>query len=372
MSFSGHESEASERAPSLSLGERRTGAALLRRYKSRIAAAATEQFLEWHPDWILKFGEAAATKGREDAAYHVEFLAGALETGEPEALVGYVAWLIDVLGARGIGPDAVAESLTLVGNEAVHLVDGSTRHLLQGILNAGIARTRGAPLLATGAAEPGAEAPLATAATTFLHALLIGERQAALGIAREALRTAPRATDVYVDVFQRSLEEIGRRWQLNRITVAQEHMATAIVQFVLAQLYSSMVRTGPSRGVALVTGVEGELHQVGANLVADALEMDGWRVRFLGTNVPHEGIVEAASEMKAGIVAISATMLFNVDPVARLVESVREMRGSAVPRILVGGGAFRHAPRLWRDVGADASALDVRGACAAARGDAPQ
>ena len=326
----------------LPLRERRAGAALVRRQKSRIAVSATERFLERHPDWVSRLGDAAGVRGREDAAYHVDFLAGALETGEPAAFVGYVAWLLEVLGARGIGPDAVAESLALVGEEASRSVEGAVRQLLQEILDAGIARTMSAPELDAGSGS-GEVFPLASAATTFLHALLLGERQAALGIAREALRVAPQATDVYVEVFQRSLEEIGRRWQLNRITVAQEHMATAIVQFVLAQLYSSLVRSGPSRGVALVTGVEGELHQVGANLVADALEMDGWRVRFLGTNVPHDGIVEAVREMKTGMIAISATMLFNVDPVARLVESVREIKGSAVPRILVGAGALaRH------------------------------
>ena len=351
----------------LALRDRRAGARQLRAQKTEIAARANEAFLARHPEWTARYGDLATKRGVEDAAFHVEFLAGALETGEAAAFTDYVAWLLDVLQSRGIPADAVVESLELVGREALAVLTDDTRTSLEGMLGAGIARAQADETRVTAAEEPIEESSLAKAYRTFLQSLLQGERQAALGIAREALRVAAHPTDVYVEVFQRSLGEIGRRWQLNRITVAQEHMATAIVQFVLAQLYSSLDRSAPVRGNALVTGVEGELHQVGANLVADALELDGWRVHFLGTNVPHDGIIEAAAEMKADVVGISATMIFNVDPVARLVEGVRGMKRGRPPRVLVGGGAFRSAPNLWKDVGADGSARDVRGACEIAR-----
>ncbi|MDB4908193.1 MAG: cobalamin B12-binding domain protein [Gemmatimonadetes bacterium] len=350
----------------VALRERRAGARQLRARKLQIATRANDAFLARHQDWSDRYGDVARTRGTEDAAYHLEFLAGALETGEAAVFVDYVAWLLEVLGSRGIRSESVVESLELVGHGALLLLDGDARESLQEMLDAGVARARAGTTPAAGADQPTDESPLANASRAFLHALLQGERQGALGIAREALRVAAHPTDVYVELFQRSLTEIGRQWQLNRITVAQEHMATAIVQFVLAQLYSALDRSAPTRGSALITGVEGELHQVGANLVADALELDGWRVHFLGTNVPHDGIVEAAAAMKADVVGISATMIFNLDPVARLVESVRGMKGAA-PHILVGGGAFRTAPNLWKDVGADGSASDVRGACAIAR-----
>ena len=349
------------------LRERRVGARQLRAQKTRIATRANELFLSRHPEWRVRYGDVATKRGIEDAAFHVEFLAGALETGESAALIDYMTWLLDVLGSRGIAPELVVESIELVGLEALWLLEGPARTSLELMMAAGVASARTKPDPVPVGEEPINESPLANASRTFLNALLLGERQGALGVAREALRVAAHPTDVYVELFQRSLGEIGRRWQLNLITVAQEHMATAIVQFVLAQLYSSLDRSAPVRGNALVTGVEGELHQVGANLVADALELDGWRVHFLGTNVPHDGIVAAAAEMKADIVGISATMLFNVDPVARLVESIRGNQRGNGPRILVGGGAFRNAPVLWKDVGADGSARDVRAACTVAR-----
>ncbi len=351
----------------LTLRERRAVAAILRREKLRIATAANQASLLRHPEWLVRFANSAVKSGIEDDAYHVEFLAGAFESGEPGAFDDYVGWLLEVLSARGIDGTAIAECLDTVGSEVGNVVDGAARDVLARLVQGGIARAR--DVGAAGVVSVESSQPLASAAAMFLRALLQGERQGALGIARAALRVAAHPTDVYVDVFQTSLVNIGRMWQLNTITVAQEHMATAIVQFVLAQIYGSMDRTAPSRGTALVTGVEGELHQVGANLVADVLELDGWNVRFLGTNMPHDGIVDAAMAMKVDLLAISATMLFNIDPVARLVDEVRTRCISNAPRILVGGGAFRSAPHLWNEIGADGYARDVRGACAVARGE---
>src|SRR5689334_23078788 len=117
----------------------------------------------------------------------------------------------------------------------------------------------------------------------FLQAILGGDRRAALSVANDALASGATVQGLYEEVLQASLDEVGRLWETNRITVAREHMATAVVQHVMAHLYSQIPPAAEARGSAIVTGVEGELHQVGAHMVADVLESDGWRVMFLGT-----------------------------------------------------------------------------------------
>ena len=163
------------------------------------------------------------------------------------------------------------------------------------------------------------------------------------------------------------LDAEARRWEANEITVAQEHTATAIAQYVLALLYERLRPEEIRRGKAVITGVEGELHQVGANMVADALEADGWDVRFLGTNMPHEGILKVVQEHEADVVGISATMLFNLPNVRRLVAEVKQGSGEKV-RVVVGGGAFRSAPKVYVEMGADGSAPGLREAINLLRG----
>ena len=350
----------------LSLAERRAAAAALRSRRDAIAGVANMALTARHPAWRQPAAandapNDTAVANALDAARHIDFLAGALEVGETKAFVDYVAWLSTMLAAWGVVRNVAADSLALIRPGTLMSVEGAARTALDHLLQAGVARARAA------------QDPVATSAPgsdpAFLRAILAGDRSSALREARAALRASTLSTGVYIDLFQKGLTEVGARWQDNRITVAQEHLATATAQFVLAQLQASVDHWSPRRGVALITGVEGERHQVGANLVADALEADGWEVRFLGSDMPHAGIVEAAHALSADLIGVSATMLYSVNATARLIEDLRGARRLQTPRILVGGGAFRAAPKLWREVGADDYAADVRQVGAAARGE---
>jgi methanogenic corrinoid protein MtbC1 len=178
-------------------------------------------------------------------------------------------------------------------------------------------------------------------------------------VAREALRAGASLRDLYVDVFQAALYEVGARWEANRLSVAQEHIATAVTQYVMAQVYEAPERQGEPRGTIVLTGVEGELHHVGAVMVGDLLEAAGWEVRFLGTNLPLTGILEVVRDTAPTHLGISVTMLFNVPAVRRLIAAVRSELAQRLT-ILVGGGAFRSHPELWRQVAADGFAPDLR------------
>ena len=87
----------------------------------------------------------------------------------------------------------------------------------------------------------------------------------------------------------------------------------------------------------------------------------------LGTNTPFAGVLDAVEEHQAEILGISATVLSNVPNVVRLVESVRAKAGRPI-RILVGGSAFRSAPLLYREIGADGCGFDLRSALALVNG----
>ena len=193
----------------------------------------------------------------------------------------------------------------------------------------------------------------------FLQAIVEGRRRDALAVAREALHEGMSTADLYVQIFQAALYEIGTLWEQGRISVAQEHLATATVQYVIAQVYAQLPMPPATRGNAIITGVQGEFHQVGANLVADLLEADGWNVRFLGTNMPHRGIIAAIQEIPTALLGISTTMLFNLPHVRELVRDVRETLGALAPRIVVGGGAFRLYPGFCAEIGVDGPAADV-------------
>ena len=192
------------------------------------------------------------------------------------------------------------------------------------------------------------EGRLAAERRLYLQAVLRGQREAAMGIVTASLKAGHPVLDLYLKILQPVQYEIGRLWERNAISVAEEHMATAITQSVMARLYPLVPQERqPCRGRMVLTGVEGEMHQVGANMVADVVEIHGWEVRFLGTNLPHEGILRVIEEQRPDVVGVSATMLFNLPRVRSLIEAVRALPIPR-PRILVGGAAFRTAAGAWR------------------------
>ncbi len=219
-------------------------------------------------------------------------------------------------------------------------------------------------------AWPDAAGPLSPACLLYVDAAVSGLREKALDIARGAVGDTESPDEVYVDLFQAALYEVGRRWQNTGLTIAEEHMATATTQFILSVLHEELPRAPGHRGTAVVTGVVGEQHVVGASIVADVLDADGWDVRVLGSDLPHESILTAVDSNQADLLAISVTMSEGVASARDLVALVREIT-TTTPRIIVGGAAFRRDPQLWRDVGADGFAADARGVAELARGRRP-
>lgn len=347
----------------MNLEQRGVLAEALRANKGAIAEEVTDEFLRRHPDWTARYGARARTYGLEDAAFHVEFLAGAIASGTPNAYADYGRWTAAVLAARKIAPEFVVENLEQVGHAIQRHLTPEQRQVAQPYVEAGV---RGASQAAQPQQAGGDRAALASAREVFLQAILQGDRRAARTVAIEAVRAGHALLDVYVDVFEESLYEVGRRWERGDITVAQEHMATAVAQVVLAQLYD-VIESGPgTKGSVVLTGVQGELHQIGPHIVSDALEADGWSVRFLGSNVPVSGVLGAIEEVDADVLGVSATMLFSMPQVVALVGAVRARFGER-PRILLGGAAFKHSPELWRELGADGYAPGVREAVQLAR-----
>lgn len=204
-------------------------------------------------------------------------------------------------------------------------------------------------------------------AGSYLEAILAGRRQDALDIALGAIGRGADVRDVYVDVLQEALYEVGRLWEANRIPVSTEHLATAITQLVLARIYERLPRPEAVRGRLVLTGVEGEHHQVGGLMVSGGLESDGWDVRFLGTNVPVPVVLAAISEHRPEVLGISCTLRQNLPKVSFLIGTVRATFQESAPRVLVGGGAFRTDPGKASEAGADAWAPDMKAAIGVAR-----
>ena len=263
-----------------------------------------------------------------------------------------------MLAARGITAHTLEENLTQLEKHLSQVLLPNELDIVSSFLTKGRDTCR--ELESPSNTQPPHEGGLDLTRSVFLAAILRGQRKSALTIVNEALRAGHSHVDIYVNVFTDALHRIGKLWEMNKITVAQEHMATSITQYAIAAIYPRLVPEVIDRGRMVVTGVSGELHQIGANLVADTMEAKGWNVQFLGSNVPHSSVIAAVEESSANVLCISTTIVANLPSVVELVEAARSKLRDRAPRIVLGGAAYLLAPQFGQELGAEEAVTDLR------------
>jgi MerR family transcriptional regulator, light-induced transcriptional regulator len=146
---------------------------------------------------------------------------------------------------------------------------------------------------------------------------------------------APHFVERVVAPFMR---RVGEEWHAGRLSPAHEHLATAAVQRVVVRVLGTLGDTngGPA---FLIAAPAGERHEIGALLASSVAASEGWRVVYLGADLPAADIAAAAITTNARAVGLSVVF---VDDAAKVVEEVRAIRRrlpASVPLLVGGSGA---------------------------------
>jgi methanogenic corrinoid protein MtbC1 len=177
----------------------------------------------------------------------------------------------------------------------------------------------------------------------YLSALLAGEKGKCIETVNGLLEKGVTIYDLYLHLFQQSMYQVGELWEQNRISVAVEHLATAITESLLTLVYPLIFSAEHVGRKAVVSCVASEYHQLGGKMVADIFELNGWDGYFLGANTPPEELLKLIQEKKPDLLGLSLSIYINMENLYRVLELVR---GSFrdLP-VLVGGQAFRWGGR---------------------------
>jgi len=160
------------------------------------------------------------------------------------------------------------------------------------------------------------------------------------------------------------LDELGERFSRGDAFVPELLMAARAVKAGLEELRPALAEadTAP-RGRVVIGTVQGDLHDIGKNLVAMMLEGAGFRVVNLGVDVRPEAFVQAARESHADLVCMSALLTTTMPNMEATIRALREQGLSC--RTMVGGAPV--TPRFAARVGADGYSDDAPGAVLMAR-----
>jgi methanogenic corrinoid protein MtbC1 len=207
---------------------------------------------------------------------------------------------------------------------------------------------------------PEQPAPMDGAGTAKLlwRAVLAGDEFAAGDVVVRALGAGVDPESILLDAIGGVQRRVGAEWAANRLTVAQEHAATAINDKVITTFGYVLGGRKADRGRITVACVDGEWHSMPARLLAEVLKLRGFDVDYLGAQVPAPHLIAHLHRSAPDAVALSSSIATRL-PVAHA--TITACQAAATP-VIAGGAAFGQDGRYARLFGTDAWAPNARAA----------
>lgn len=172
----------------------------------------------------------------------------------------------------------------------------------------------------------------------YLNALLAGDLGRCAGIVDVLRSRGIPEGDIYVDLLQPSMYRIGELWAEEQISIAVEHEATAITKRLLANLpkYGTQI---PQDFTAVVACAPGDEHQLGAKMIRNLLEQNGYKVHYVGSGVPNKSLLQLMMEVQPHLLVLSITLRHNMSALIDLLHAVSTIHPEL--SIVIGGQAIQ-------------------------------
>jgi diguanylate cyclase (GGDEF)-like protein len=182
---------------------------------------------------------------------------------------------------------------------------------------------------------------------TFQDALGVADGAGAERVARQALSEGMGIAALYQRVIAPALWRIGELWERGEISVADEHLATALTHQVMAGIYGPSLGHEVMPGRVMLAAVEREHHALGLRMAADVIELAGYETVYLGADVPTNDLLGAIAARAPDLVALGATMPHSTVALEHAISEIQR----ADPNLIVLFGGQGARPRREDDEG---------------------
>ena len=195
------------------------------------------------------------------------------------------------------------------------------------------------------------------------QAIIAGRRKDVAGLIQQCLDAGEKAGDIVENRLVPGMAAVGEKIKRNEFFVPEMLIAAREMKEALKILEPLLAAAGVRPEHRAVIGtVEGDLHDIGKNLVAMMWKGANLEVIDLGANVPAARFVEAVKQHQPRLVGLSALLTTTMPAMRDIVKAIRDT-GPAV-KVLIGGAPI--TPEFAREIGADGYAPDAGSAVDAA------
>jgi len=199
--------------------------------------------------------------------------------------------------------------------------------------------------------------------TDLSSALKNGQTDEAKEMTKKALEQGMDPLAIIEEILVPALTEIGEKFQKFEIFLPELMMAGEAAEAITAIVEKATLDAGqPSlnKGTVILGQVEGDMHDIGRNIVGTLLKSHGFKVVDMGRDVPASAFLDAAEKEEADIIALSALMTTTLPAQKRTISLFSEVRKREEFFIIVGGGAVSEE---WaKEIGSDGYSADAAGA----------
>ena len=193
------------------------------------------------------------------------------------------------------------------------------------------------------------------------ESVLRGDEQKASELMRQAIDAGLPAKQILDVGLIRGMTTVGERFKAHEIFLPDVLMAAKAMYAGMNLLKPLLIKEDvPSMGRVVMGSVQGDLHDIGKNLVGIMLKGAGFEVIDLGNDVAPERFVEEAKEQTASVIGMSALLTTTMPVMRRVVDLVRAQEPSVKIKTIVGGAPV--SVDFARQIGADAYGFDAANA----------
>lgn len=178
----------------------------------------------------------------------------------------------------------------------------------------------------------------------LFQSLLAGCEESATNILMNAHLQGEQLTEIFDKEICPAMREIGELWFNGKITIAQEHLATRVACSAVSKLRNTLAVPRMTDELAICCAMEGELHEFPVNLAQVSIENEGWEVVNFGANTPLFCLAEEVFKHAPKVVCISATIINDLERLAREYNLFREQIAKLKTSIVMGGRVFDDEP----------------------------
>ena len=156
-------------------------------------------------------------------------------------------------------------------------------------------------------------------------AILHGNAKKAEEVTKVSLAAGVNPSELVQKYMIPAMDEVGKRFECNEYFVPELLIAARAMKISLALITPLLAGSGMQpKGRIVIGTVQGDLHDIGKNLVASMLEGGGFQVIDLGVDVPAQRFVEAAREQEGTIVALSALLTTTMTMMKTVIEALEQ------------------------------------------------